>query len=221
MRVFLFLGAALLFPLVLAADDSTTRGKISELLHRVDQDLIIDLINYIYFKAKLENPSDKIRTEEGDFHVNEKTIVKVPFMIIKGMYEVALTDDATMVSIPYKGLAKALFILPNEGKESKMEQTLNEETIQKWKKSMAMRDVELHLPIFNVPSIINNKRALRKRDIVDADLSGITGEANVKISNVVDSSKLTAINRMLRFDFNRPFVSIITQGNTILGSLKW
>ncbi|KAM4012926.1 plasma serine protease inhibitor-like [Anomaloglossus baeobatrachus] len=150
MRVFLFLGAALLFPLVFAADDSTTGGEISELLHRVDQDLIIDLNNYIYERAKWENPFDTKWAKEGEFHIDEKKIVKMPFISRKRRYKVAFTDEATVVSIPCNGDTDALFILPETGEAFEIQQKVNEEAIHSWEKSMHKRDVDIFLPKFSV-----------------------------------------------------------------------
>nr|AEJ35092.1 hylaserpin S1 [Hyla simplex] len=176
--------------------EKNTNGKIAELLDSVDQDAIFVFINYIYFRGKWENPFNKERTQEGDFHVNENTIVKVPFMHRTGMYLVAFTDEATVVSIPYKGDAGTLFILPKEGKFSEVEQNLHKESIVKWKNALHEGWVDLSLPKFSVSGTINLKETLSKMGIVDvfsdqADLSGIAEEANVKISKAVHKAVLS------------------------------
>ncbi|XP_056402785.1 uncharacterized protein LOC130295746 [Hyla sarda] len=205
-----------------------THGKIPELLDSVDQDTIFVLINYIYFRGKWEKPFDEKWTKEGDFHVNENTTVKVPFMHRTGMYHVAFTDEATVVSIPYKGDAGAMFILPNEGKFSQVEQNFHKESIMKWKNALNIRLVDLSLPKFSVSCTINLKETLSKMGVVDvfsdnADLSGITEEANAKISKAIHkvvisvdekgteaagSTALEIIPIMLppRVEFIRPFI---------------
>ncbi|XP_073494418.1 alpha-1-antitrypsin-like isoform X2 [Phyllobates terribilis] len=174
MRVFLFLGAALFFPLLFAADDYNTHGKMAE-LHSEDHG-VIPILDYIY--SKIKTLFDNIRIEEGDFQINEKTSVKVPFMKMRGMCKVAFTDEATVVSKPYKADAEAFFILPAEGKLSEIEENLNEETIQKWKKLMKKRYVDLSLPKINVSRSINLQELLTNMPLVEvfSDLSGITGE---------------------------------------------
>ncbi|XP_073434178.1 alpha-1-antitrypsin-like [Dendrobates tinctorius] len=149
MMVFLFFGSALLFPILFAADDKNSYGKIAE-LHHVDQDVISAPVSLIYFRAKFDN----LRSEEGYFHINEKTTVKVLFMRRTGMYKVAFTDEATVVSIPYKADAEVFFIWPAEGKLSKIEENINEEKIQRWKKSMDICYVDLYLP--NLQEILLN-----------------------------------------------------------------
>ncbi|XP_075187224.1 alpha-1-antitrypsin-like [Anomaloglossus baeobatrachus] len=173
-----------------------THGKITDLVDSVDQDAILVLINYIYFKGKWEKPFTEDWTEEGDFYVSESTTVKVPFMTRIGWYDVVFSDEATVVSIPYKGDANALFILPKKGKLHEIEQNYNSETIQKWKKSMRRRVVDLFLPRFEISSTINLKETLSKMGMEDvfsgkADLSGITEKTNAKIDKAVHKAVLS------------------------------
>ncbi|XP_069805990.1 alpha-1-antitrypsin-like isoform X2 [Dendropsophus ebraccatus] len=222
--------------------EKNTQGKIAELLDSVDQDAIFVLINYIYFRGKWEHPFDERLTEEGDFHVNKNTTVKVPFMSRTGMYKVAFTDEGTVVSIPYKGDANALFILPDEGKISQLEQNFNGELMLKWKKTMQRRLVDLFLPKFSVSGTINLKETLSKLGVVDvfsnnANLSGITGKANMKVSKAVHKAALTvdekgteaagstafeAVPTMLppRIIFNRPFKILMYDKETIFFGAK-
>ncbi|XP_073494428.1 alpha-1-antiproteinase-like [Phyllobates terribilis] len=172
-----------------------THGKIAELLDSVDRDAIFVLINYIYFKAKWESPFDKEWTKEGDFHVDENKTVKVSFMSRTGFYKAAITDEATVVSISYKGDASALFILPEKGKLSEIEQNFDKDSIHKWKKLMRRSFLDLQLPKFSITGTVNLKKTLSKMGIVDvfsnkADLSGITEGANIKISKAVHKAVL-------------------------------
>ncbi|XP_073434172.1 alpha-1-antitrypsin-like [Dendrobates tinctorius] len=211
--------------------EKNTHGKIAELLDSVDKDAIFVLINYIYFKAKWEKPFEKKWTTEGDFHINENKTVKVLFMKRTGFYKVAITDEATVVSIPYKGDAGALLILPEMGKLSEMEQNLNTISVYKFKNLLRRRLVNLHLPTFSITGTVNLKEMLSKMGVVDvfsdnADLSGITSGANIKISKAVhkavlnvnehgtEAAGVTALEvvpMMLptQVKYNRPFIFIV------------
>ncbi|XP_044128623.1 alpha-1-antitrypsin-like [Bufo gargarizans] len=218
--------------------EKNTHGKIPELLDSVDQDAIFILINYIYFRGQWENPFEEKWTKEEDFHVNENTTVKVPFMSRTGMYKAAFTDEATVVSIPCKGNDVALFVLPNQGKLSEVEQNFKKESIKTWKKSFHRRLVDLYLPKFSVSGTVNLKEILGKLGIEDvfsdsADLSGITGEPNAKISKAIHKAVLSvdekgteaagttaleAMPMMLppRIQFNRPFLISVNDHESIL-----
>ncbi|XP_075187139.1 alpha-1-antiproteinase-like [Anomaloglossus baeobatrachus] len=176
--------------------NKNTNGKITDLLDSVDKEAIFILINYIYFKAKWENPFLNELTKDGDFHVNENTTVKVPFMSRIGYYKAAVTEEATVVSLPYKGEASALFIMPKEGKLSEVEQNLNTDSILKWKKLTHRSFVDLFLPKFSITGTIDLKTTLGKMGIVDvfsdsADLSGITEGAKAKLSKAVHKAVLS------------------------------
>ncbi|KAG9481836.1 alpha-1-antitrypsin-like [Eleutherodactylus coqui] len=216
--------------------EKQTHGKIAELLDSVDQDAMLVLINCIYFRGKWEKPFDEKWTKEGDFHVNENKTVKVPFMVRTGMYNAAFTDEASVVSIPYKGDASALFILPNKGKLSEVEQNLNPEAIRKLQNAMHIGLLDVVLPRFSASGTLSLKDTLSKMGITDvfsdnADLSGITGEANMKVSKVVHKAVLSvdekgteaagataveAIPMSLppRMEFNSPFFMFVLDHKT-------
>ncbi|XP_040268821.1 alpha-1-antitrypsin-like [Bufo bufo] len=180
--------------------EKNTHGKIAKLLDSVDQDAILYLISYIYFRGQWQNPFEEELTKEGDFHVNKNTTVKVPFMSRTGFYDVAFHNEATLVSIPYKGGAKAYFILPNEGELSKVEQNYSKEAFDKWKTSMRNRLVELNLPKFSVSGTVNLKEALSKMGLENvfsdsADFSAITEDATIKISKAVHKAVLSVDER--------------------------
>ncbi|XP_069807007.1 alpha-1-antitrypsin-like [Dendropsophus ebraccatus] len=205
--------------------EKNTYCRMAELLDSVDQDAIFILINYIYFRGNWQTSFHKKLTKEGDFHINENTTVKVPFIRRTGKYKLTLTKTATVVSIPCKGNVNALFILPKEGKFSEVEQNFNEESIKKWKKSFWMLSVDLILPKFSVSATIDLKETLSKLGVVDvftdnADLCGITGEAKIKVSKAVHKAVFTVDEKWIKpvaleysnlpapflAKFNRPFM---------------
>ncbi|KAG8549231.1 hypothetical protein GDO81_022016 [Engystomops pustulosus] len=218
--------------------ENNTQGKIADLLDSVDQDAVFVLINYIYFQAKWENQFNSEWTKEGD--CNENTTMKASFMSRTGMYNVAFNDDATVISIPYKGDANALFILPNEGKLSEVENNFNIEKIKTWKKSMHKRMVNSVIPKFSISSTINLKETLSRMGLLDlflntADLSGVIGEADSKISTAIHKAAINvnekrteaAAGKALeiiptmhppQITIDRPFLILILNQNHVLFS---
>ncbi|XP_063295319.1 alpha-1-antitrypsin-like [Pelobates fuscus] len=176
--------------------NKNTNGKIPELLSSIDKDTISLLDNWIFFRGKWEMPFNEEFTSEGDFHVDENTVVTVPFMRRTGMYNVLLSENVTVVEIPYKGNASALFILPKEGKLRHIEQNLQESTIKTWKSKLESQYVELSLPTFSLSLALDLIETFDKLGITKvfsdaADLPGITEQAKLKGSKVVHKAYLS------------------------------
>ncbi|KAM4664265.1 alpha-1-antitrypsin-like [Discoglossus pictus] len=214
--------------------EKKTNGKIVDLLSSVDQATALVIINYIYFRGKWENPFREENTQEGDFHVDENTVVKVPMMYRNGYYRWAYDKElgCTVVQIPYKGNASAWFILPDQGKLKQVEESLQRQTLKSWKKSLSGSRIDLYLPKFSISTTLDLKSELAKLGVTDvfseqADLSGITGEPNVKVGKAVHKAFLNVDERgteaagataleivpmMLppKLSFDRPFLLVIT-----------
>ncbi|KAM5129320.1 uncharacterized protein ACMZJ9_019817 [Mantella aurantiaca] len=215
--------------------EKQTNGKIADVLSSVDKDTALVLVNFIYFRGQWENPFEEKYTKEGDFHVTKDKTVKVPFMSRTGFYDTAFLDDATVVAVPYKGNATALFILPKEGKLEEVEANLKG-IVKKWKKSKQRDLADLSIPKFSIFGSFDLKEVLPKFGIADlfsdsADFSGITGAPDLKISKALHKAKinvdekgteaagttvLEAIPMMLprKIDFNAPFLFTVYSKQT-------
>ncbi|XP_042301429.1 alpha-1-antitrypsin-like [Sceloporus undulatus] len=219
-----------------------THGKIAHALDELDPSTVMVLVNYIFFKAYWQNPFDTHFIREKDFFVDANTTVKVNMMHRKGYYKFFHDGDllSWVVEVPYKGDATAFFILPDEGKLEHVEGNLVKETLSKWTKSFRHENIRLLIPKFSISATYDVKDLLQRMGITSvfndtADLSGITGEQNLKISKVVhkavldvnesgtEAAAVTTIEFMLRsapsrpplaINFNRPFLIIIVHQPT-------
>ncbi|XP_051006793.1 serine protease inhibitor A3N-like [Acomys russatus] len=220
-----------------------TQGKIKELISDLDDRISMVLVNYIYFKGKWKMPFDPLDTFESDFHLDEKKSVKVPMMKIEDLTTPYFRDEelsCSVVELKYTGNASALFILPDQGKMQQVEASLKLETLRKWKESLKPRMIdELYLPKFSISTDYSLEKILPELGIrevfsTQADLSGITGAKDLRVSQVVHKAVLdvaetgteaaaaTGIKMMLmsaKFDpmimnLNRPFLMTIYNTNT-------
>ncbi|XP_066177907.1 alpha-1-antitrypsin-like [Sylvia atricapilla] len=174
-----------------------TRGNINQILDDLDPNTLMVIVNYIYFKAYWENPFNIKGTHKDYFHVNAKTSVEVEMMIRDGFYK-AFSDrklSCEVVQIPYKGDVAALFILPNKGKMKQLERALTKSTVSKWERSLQRRRMELHIPKLSISATYELKRILMNLGVTDvfsnrADLSGITGNPDVKVSKATHKALL-------------------------------
>ncbi|XP_064515129.1 alpha-1-antitrypsin-like [Pseudopipra pipra] len=215
-----------------------THGNIKQILKELDPNTLMVIVNYIYFKAYWENPFSIRGTHKDYFHVNAKTSVEVKMMTRDGFYK-AYSDrklSCKVVQIPYKGDVAALFILPSEGKMKQLERGLTKDTVSKWEKSLQRRRIEVHIPKLSVSGTYDLKKILMNLGVTDvfsdqADLSGITGNLDVKVSkaahkallkiheNGTEAAAVTGIDFLPHsvppiVKFNRPFLLLIVDQYT-------
>uniref|UniRef100_A0A8D0HPU6 Serpin domain-containing protein n=1 Tax=Sphenodon punctatus TaxID=8508 RepID=A0A8D0HPU6_SPHPU len=202
-----------------------TQGKIVDLVKNLDELTKLVLVNYIYFKAHWENPFYQESTYKEDFFVDVTTTVKVSMMTRDGCYETHYDEKlcCELVRIPYKGGAAALFILPAEGKMKHVEDAL----LGRWVG---------HRSTLTPSSDGCSENLMESMGVTEvfsdhADLSGITGQPDLKVSKVVHKALLnvhefgteavgaTVMECVLcslppTIRFNRPFLLLIVDQTT-------
>ncbi|XP_051052499.1 serine protease inhibitor A3N [Phodopus roborovskii] len=220
-----------------------TQGKINDLISDLDDQTLMVLVNYIFFKGNWETPFYPDLTVESKFHLDNKRTVKVLMMRHRDLSTPYFRDNklsCSVVEMKYTGNASALFILPDEGKMQEVEASLQPETLKIWKDSLRFRMIdELYLPKFSISTDyslegILSQLGIREVFSAQADLSGITGDKDLRVSKVVHKAVLdvteagteaagatglmlvgTALNiHPLEIHFNRPFLMIIYETNT-------
>ncbi|XP_041489133.1 serine protease inhibitor A3G-like [Microtus oregoni] len=220
-----------------------TQGKIEELISGLDEDTVIVVVNYIYFKGKWGKPFDPNLTFVSDFYLDNEKTVEVPMMKVKFLTTPYFRDkelSCTVVELMYTGNTSALFILPDQGKMQQVEASLQPETLRKWRDSLSSRKIEeLSLPKFSISTDYGLQDILPQLGIrevfsTQADLSGITGSRELSVSQVVHKAVLEVtetgteaaaatgmlkkrsalIRDPLKVYFNRPFLMIISDTDT-------
>ncbi|XP_063803659.1 alpha-1-antiproteinase-like [Pseudophryne corroboree] len=176
--------------------EKKTNGKIKDLLDSVDPATVLVLLNTIFFKGTWKTAFNKNHTREGDFHVDENTVVKVPMMTRQGEYRVAFIQEpeCKVVEVPYKGNASAIIILPDAGKLHEVEQALRNASLQTWTKLLRPMRLRFSMPKFSASSTLDLKTELSEIGIKEifsgsADLSGITGTP-LRVSEAVHKAVL-------------------------------
>ncbi|XP_010294967.1 PREDICTED: alpha-1-antitrypsin-like [Phaethon lepturus] len=215
-----------------------THGNINQILKDLDPNTLMVIVNYIYFKAYWENPFNIKGTHKDYFHVNMKNSVEVKMMTRDGFYK-TYSDrklSCKVVQIPYKGDVAALFILPNERKMKQLEDALTKDIVSRWEKSLQRRRIELYIPKLSISSTYDLKKLFMNLGVTDvfsdrADLSGITGKPDVKVSkaahkallevheNGTEAAAVTGTDFLPHsvppvVKFNRPFLLLIVDQYT-------
>uniref|UniRef100_F7BF31 Serpin family A member 1 n=1 Tax=Equus caballus TaxID=9796 RepID=F7BF31_HORSE len=215
-----------------------TQGKIVDLVKDLDKDTVLALVNYIFFKGKWEKPFEPESTTEQDFHVDEKTTVRVPMMHRLSSFDVQYSDalSSWVLLLDYAGNATAFFILPDQGKLQHLEDTLTKGILATFLENRHSRYANVSLPKLSISGCYDLKRILPELGITkvfsrQADLSGITEEVPLTVSKALHKAVLTIdekgteaagttmweimpISLPPDLKFNRPFVLIIYDRNT-------
>ncbi|NXK33273.1 A1AT2 antiproteinase, partial [Piprites chloris] len=219
--------------------EEKTKGKIPELVGHLEPSTVLVLVNYIYFKAAWEKSFDPSLTYEDDFFVNINSSVRVKMMQLDSISNIHYDQDLSckVIELPYQGTARALLILPDDGKMKQVEDALSKETLCKWDKNLMTRRLNLQLPKFSISGSYDVKNLFEKMGITEvfsdnADLSGISGSHNLQVSEAIHKALLevdeagseaagaTAIisTRVLypsvTVKFNRPFIILISDKQT-------
>ncbi|KAM9435095.1 alpha-1-antitrypsin homolog isoform 1-T2 [Clarias gariepinus] len=214
-----------------------TKDIITDMIKSLDEDTIMVLINYIYFRGKWEKNFDIKHTHKADFHVDENTKVTVDMMKRTGRYDFYEDRDnfTLVIKVPYKGNTSMLIVLPNEGKLDEVEKHLSKESLKYWQDKFFKRNVRLFLPKFSISSFFSLGDTLTEMGIIDAfsNNANFTGmsEAKLKASKVLhqailkvdekgtEASAATTIEIMPHslpntMNLNRPFLVFIVEEST-------
>lgn len=162
-----------------------TQNKIEELVKPEDTDEMTALIitNAIYFKGDWVTPFKQYKTQQRDFHINEKDTVQVDMMHMgKPKINYVENDLLQMIQLPYKGdKVSMLVLLPKDmGGLDALEQQLTVENLSLWKNGLEEKMTGLYLPKFTTTTEIDLKETLFQMgirvafDSNDADFSGIS-----------------------------------------------
>lgn len=169
-----------------------TEGKIEKMLTGpIDPQIVMYLINAIYFKGEWLDQFKPSNTFDSDFHPYDGNTATVEMMSRTGKYEYAKGEDFKAIRLPYgKDKTSMHVILPDEGID--INDFINKMSPEQWndiKSSLAMSSgVNLKLPKFKleygIKSLNNSLKSLgMEKAFSNADFSGI--REDIFISDVL------------------------------------
>ncbi|MDG5790083.1 serpin family protein [Evansella sp. AB-P1] len=161
--------------------DNKTKGKITHILDEMNSNVILYLINAIYFYGEWHNPFQRELTVDGKFYKKNDISVKVPFMRKRDNFLYSNMDDYEIIRLYYKGKSFYMeIILPKEGTTLLDLIKKLEESRENWQSPTEQKYGVIELPKFSVLTDMKLNDALNSVGLKQlfnpekADLSGLS-----------------------------------------------
>jgi len=217
-----------------------TEGKIEKMIDKICDDVVMYLINAIYFKGNWTYEFDEDVTKKGDFYLLDGSIKKVPMMSQKQDFMYFEGNNFSSIRLPYGEEKIAMYIvLPDEG--INLDSVVESLDVERWNqivKSLCKREVSIVMPKFKMEygiKLLNDALTNLGMGIAfsgSADFSGISPdifisrvlhkaviEVNEKGSEaaavtVVEMAETAMQIDIVEFIVNRPFIFVIADDRT-------
>lgn len=132
--------------------DTNTNGKITKIVDRIAPDVVLFLINAIYFKGNWQDEFDKSRTRPGIFYLPNGSEKQVQMMRREGVYPYLRGERFEATSLSYGDGRLGMYIfLPNRNFNlNKFLVNLNAENWAQWISQFHNRQHNMMLPRFKL-----------------------------------------------------------------------
>ncbi len=172
--------------------EEQTNDKIKDMLDQIPEDVIMYLINAIYFNANWKYEFPKEDTYEGDFYLENESEITVDYMVVDGDFQYTLMDDFTAVELPYSDSSFSMVVmLPHlEGSISSLTESLNVDSWNSWFENSHRIAIRIILPKFKYKfkNLLNDPLLTLGLGVAfsdNADFSRIVPDRKLCISRVI------------------------------------
>ncbi|MFD1415977.1 serpin family protein [Oceanobacillus jeddahense] len=131
-----------------------TNDKIDTMVDDISPDLLLFLLNAVYFQGDWTHPFDENLTEEQEFHLADGSSIEIPTMVL---HEEDLNywedDHVQVVSLPYEEeeTIQMQIFLPNEDTSfSEFQEDFSLEKWQEWTDALEHQTGTVSLPSFTL-----------------------------------------------------------------------
>ena len=134
--------------------NTNTNGKITKILDEIDPDMVLFLINAIYFKGTWQTEFDPARTRDGTFYLATGDEKQIPMMTRTGDYAYYENYDAKFqaISLPYGDGRMSMYIfLPyRESDVNTFLDGLTPENWERWVSEFHEQEIFVSIPKFKL-----------------------------------------------------------------------
>ena len=215
--------------------DESTQGEIETLLQSIPPDVVLYLINAIYFKGGWQTPFERSRTQDEPFTLPSGETLTVPMMQRDGYFLYSQGENFQMAALPYgDGRLQMNILLPDEEVAlAEVLAGLDAETWQAWTAEMEEERLMVGLPRFAIEYETELSKVLQALGMTrafapDADFSEVVEGGGIFISAVLhkavvevneEGTVAAAVSAVVMdtseppsFIVNRPFFFTIEDG---------
>lgn len=168
-----------------------TRGKINQIVNKLQPNDVLFLINAIYFKGNWTKQFDKSQTTERPFYLSNGSQKQHPMMSQSGKYRYYENETFQAVSLPYgKGRMSLYVFLPKKNTNlDGFQQQLSVQNWQQWMNRFQMRQGSMQLPRFKFDYSIQLNNALKALGMEEAFGNGANFSNMTSASIAIDEVK--------------------------------
>jgi len=130
-----------------------TNGKIDRMVEDIDPQLVMFLINAIYFKGELVTSLNESATKQADFFLSDGSTVKAAMMSTKGNFSFYEGEDFKAARLPYGRDKIAMYVFLPKGDVAldSFIESLSQETLENYIGRFSMvKGLEVRFPKFKI-----------------------------------------------------------------------
>ena len=130
-----------------------THGKIRSIVDRIPGNMVLYLINAVYFKGTWHAEFEESRTQDCDFTRADASTVQVPMMYQGGSYSYLATDDFQAVKLPYGDSSRfcmTIFLPAQTSSLAEFTESLTPEQWSTWQEQFSQMEGTVGLPRFEM-----------------------------------------------------------------------
>lgn len=223
--------------------EEQTNGMIQDMVDSpISSDVVLFLLNTLYFQADWTHPFQPELTMDDTFHTDQGDIL-VPMMTLSESLSYTENSDYQAVVLPYAdGEVELNILLPNESSSlDDLMNSMQDMNWKEWRDSLRQQEGNVRLPSFEIeyeatlnsslqqlgmqqafqdnaqfPHMIEGEIPLQIGDVVQKSVIVVDEEGTEAASATSISMEETSApaNPPFQMDVNRPFLFTITESNS-------
>ncbi len=181
--------------------NTKTNGKIPKLLDSIDGNMVMFLINAIFFKGDWTSQFKVQDTVDDNFYLLDGSVKSIPMMFQQHRFGYYSGTDVQVVNLPYGGQAFSMtIVLPDEDVDiNSLISQIESEKLQEWIDGLHEEDVILTMPKFK----FEYKKSLNEvLKALGMEVAFLAGEANFAKINPLQDLYIDEVKHSTFIDVN-------------------